>query len=327
MPPLHHRARLEMCLSGVRPDRTPVALWRHFPVDDQDPIRLAAATAVFQRTFDFDLVKVTPSSSFCIRGWGIRDEWRGEPEGTRAYIRRAVTTPEDWIRLATLSPTQAELGAQLECLRLLMREFSPDTPVIQTLFSPLAQAKNLAGPAELLAHLRKWPDAVHAGLRTITETTLRFLSETRKTGIDGIFYAVQHAQFGLLNDAEFHQFGSAYDLPILEAAQGLWLNMVHLHGKEIMFDAVAGYPCAVLNWHDRETEPGLKDALERFPGAVCGGLRQWDTMVLGTPETVRQEARQAIESAQGIRLILGTGCVTPTTAPYGNLLAARQAVE
>jgi uroporphyrinogen decarboxylase len=61
-----HRTRLETCLSGVRPDRTPVALWRHFPVDDQIPAGLAAATIDFQRTFDFDLVKVTPASSFCL---------------------------------------------------------------------------------------------------------------------------------------------------------------------------------------------------------------------------------------------------------------------
>jgi uroporphyrinogen decarboxylase len=212
---LTHRDRLETCLSGARPDRVPVALWRHFPVDDQDPARLAAATASFQNTFDFDLIKVTPSSSFCIRDWGVRDEWRGEPEGTRAYTRRAITRPEDWERLGVLTPTEGELGAQLECLRLLTGEFSPGTPVLQTIFSPLAQAKNLVGPTNLLVHLRLWPDAVHAGLRVIAETTQRFLDEARKTGIDGIFYAVQHAQYGLLNEAEFDQFGRAYDLPIL----------------------------------------------------------------------------------------------------------------
>jgi uroporphyrinogen decarboxylase len=198
---------------------------------------------------------------------------------------------------------------------------------VQTIFSPLAQAKNLVGPANLIAHLRQWPEAVHTGLRTITETTLRFLNEACKTGIAGIFYAVQHAQYGLLNEAEFGEFGRAYDLPILAAAQGLWLNIVHLHGEAVMFNPVSKYPCAVLNWHDRETQPGLSAALAAFPGPVCGGLRQWDSMVLGTPETIRQEARDAIESTQGLRLILGTGCVTPTTAPYGNLLAARRAVE
>ncbi len=83
---MNHRARIEACLSGAPMDRPPVALWRHFPVDDQSPATLAAATANFQRTYDFDLVKVTPSSSFCLRDWGIKDEWRGAPEGTREYV-------------------------------------------------------------------------------------------------------------------------------------------------------------------------------------------------------------------------------------------------
>ena len=59
MPKITHRQRLETCLTGQKPDRTPVALWRHFPVDDQTPEGLAAATLNFQSTFDFDLVKVT----------------------------------------------------------------------------------------------------------------------------------------------------------------------------------------------------------------------------------------------------------------------------
>ena len=55
--PVSHRQRLETCLSGEKPDRPPVALWRHFPVDDQTPDGLASATVKFQRDYDFDLVK------------------------------------------------------------------------------------------------------------------------------------------------------------------------------------------------------------------------------------------------------------------------------
>ena len=64
-----HRQRLETCLAGEKPDRTPVALWRHFPVDDQTPTGLAAATLKFQQDYDFDLVKVSPPSSFCLKDW------------------------------------------------------------------------------------------------------------------------------------------------------------------------------------------------------------------------------------------------------------------
>jgi uroporphyrinogen decarboxylase len=325
--PSRHRARLEACLGGQDVDRPPVALWRHFPVDDQSPDGLAAAVTAFQRTFDFDLIKVTPASSFCLKDWGVNDRWAGNPEGTRDYTQRVIKTPEDWDLLRPLDPAHGRLGEQITCLRLLVGEFSSEAPVIQTIFSPMSQAKNLAGPAELLIHLRCNPDLLHAGLRKITETTIRFVEEAVKTGIDGVFFAVQHGQYSLLSVDEFATFCRPYDLQVLEAARGLWLNMLHLHGEAVMFDQVVDYPVSIINWHDRQAPPTLAEAQSRFQGAVCGGLRQWETMVLSTPDQVRAEAQEAIQQTQGKRFILGTGCVLPTTAPLGNILAARQIVD
>jgi len=103
---------------------------------------------------------------------------------------------------------------------------------------------------------------------------------------------------------------------------------LHLHGRNVMFDLVLDYPVQAINWHDQETPPSLREALQRFPRALIGGLRQWETMVRGTPEQVRAEARAAFEQTDGgRRWVLGTGCVTPITAPWSNLWAAREAVE
>lgn len=322
-----HRSRLEACLAAEPLDRVPVALWRHFPVDDQTPEGLARATLAFQRQFDFDLVKVTPASSFCVKDWGAQDEWRGATEGTRDYIGAVIQRPEDWERLPLLDPRQGYLGAQLECLRILRQELEPETPVIQTIFSPLSQAKNLVGKGNLLVHLRRYPDALQAGLECIAETTRRYVEAVAETGISGIFYAVQFAQYGLASEDEFRRFGSVHDLKILEAAGGMWLKLLHLHGLDVMFDLLADYPVNIVNWHDQETAPSLAEGQRRFPGVVCGGLRRDETMVLGAPGQVRTEAQAAIQATGGRRFILGTGCVTPITAPYGNILAARQAVE
>jgi uroporphyrinogen decarboxylase len=242
-------------------------------------------------------------------------------------MQRVIHEPEDWTRLEPLSPTEGELGAQLACLRYIVQELGPETPVIQTIFSPLSQAKNLVGPEKLLVHLRQYPDAVHAGLQTLAETAIRFTEEAFKTGITGIFYAIQHAQYGLLSELEYQTFGKSYDLQCLQPAQDGWLNMVHLHGIDVMFNQVADLPIQILNWHDRETSPSLAEAHEQYSGVLCGGLRRIESMVLGRPETVTAEARDAIMATNGTRLILGTGCVTPITAPFGNLMAARQAVE
>ena len=321
------RERLAAAIAGEVVDRPPVALWRHFPVDDQQPESLAAATVSFQEDFDFDFVKVSPSSSFCLRDWGVEDEWRGSVEGTRDYTRRVIHEAEDWLRLRALPAGEGSLGNQLSCLSVLARQFGETVPYIQTIFSPLSQMKNLAGGELLTEHLHREPRSVEAALKTIAATTIAFIEEARRRGISGVFFAVQHATYRLLDRDAFRRFGETFDRQVLEAAQGLWLNVLHLHGSALMFDVAATYPVSVVNWHDREEPPSLEQGKRSVAGAVCGGLRRWETMVLGTPKTVVGEARQAIRSVNGRGLILGTGCVVPIVAPRANLKAARAAVE
>ncbi|MDY6873426.1 MAG: uroporphyrinogen decarboxylase family protein [Chloroflexota bacterium] len=322
-----HRHRLEITLSGEKPDRMPIALWRHFPMDDQDPDRQAKATLAYQNQFDLDLVKVSPSSSFCLREWGVKDIWEGKPEGSRTFTHRAIHKPEDWLKLKPQDPHKGTLGGQLKCLANLQEALDPNTPFIQTIFNPLSQVKNLVGREQTLIHMRKYPEALHAGLKTIMKTTLRFIEEAKKLGIAGLFYAIQHASYQLLTEEEYIEFGRAYDLPLLEAVDDLWLNMIHLHGSSVMFDLLSDYPVQVMNWHDRETPPTLAEGLKSFPGAVCGGISRIESMELGTPEMIRKEAEDAYRQTDGKRLILGTGCVIPVTTPFGNIIAAREAAE
>jgi uroporphyrinogen decarboxylase len=319
--------RLRATIRGEKTDRPPVALWRHFPVDDQDGEKLAAATIAYQRQFDFDFVKVSPSSSFCLRGWGAEDKWAGNPEGTREYTRRPIGEAQDWRGLKLLDPQEAGLREQLRCLEILSRQLKGEAPFIQTIFSPLSQAKNLAGEDRLLQHLHETPDAVRAGLEIITQTTIRFVEAARKYEIAGIFFAVQHASYRFFDEEGFRAFGEAYDERVLEAAGGLWLNVLHLHGDALIFRPAEHYPVQIVNWHDQECGPSLREGLARIKGAACGGLSRIEGLVLDSPSAVAAQAHQVLQETGGRRLVLGTGCVVPVVAPYGNVRALREAVE
>ena len=324
---LSSRERLQACIQNDPAlDRPPVALWRHFPVDDQSPETLAAAVVHFQRSYEFDLVKVTPASSFCLKDWGVEDVWEGHTEGTRRFTRRIIQAPQDWERLPVLDPSAPHLAGQLACLRLIRTELGPEVPILQTIFSPLAQAKNLAGGDRLITHIRLHPEAVMKGLATIAETTRRLVEAALGTGIDGVFYAIQHAQAGLLAFDEYKTIGLPNDLTSLEPARSLWCNLLHLHGLNVYFDLVTRslFPDTlfpIVNWHDRETSPSLKEAQQRFKGVVCGGVSQ-NTIVFGDSTQVREEAEDAIRQTKGRKFMLGTGCVVPVIAPHGNIMAA-----
>jgi uroporphyrinogen decarboxylase len=336
------RERLEATFAGKPTDRVAVALWRHFPGDDQRPADLAAATLIWQGQYDWDFIKVTPASSFCLVEWGAEDAWLGDNEGSREYTRRVIQQPGDWITLPVLDPragfepkarpepvegAPCGLGGQLHCLELIHEAVKEDTPFIQTVFSPLAQARNLAGEEQLLVHMRQAPELLHAGLETITQSTIRFVEACRSTGIAGIYYAVQLASYRSVSEAEYREFGEPYDRRILAAAEGYWFNLVHLHGPDVMFDLIAKYSAQALNWHDRETLPTLGKGQQQFRGAVSGGLEHWDDLLRGDPKRVQARVADAIEQTGGRRLIVSSGCVAPINAPFSNLRAVRTAVE
>lgn len=323
---MNKRQRLEAAIAGEPVDRLPVALWRHWPGDDQNAVALAAAHLKWQADYDWDLVKVGPASSYSVVDWGVRDQWEGHIEGTRKTTYLPVQSPADWGALRPLDPSRGMLAEQIEALRLVGEGLRGTTPFIATVFSPLSMAKHLAGNETLLSHLRRDPDTLRHGLEVITESILRFINAARAVGIDGIYYAVQHAAYPLLNRDEFAAFGRPYDLRVLEGAADLWCNIVHLHGKSVMFDMVADYPMAFLNWHDRDTGISLAEGLSGTAAAASGGVSQWTIHQEG-PEGTLAEVADARAQTGDRRLLLGTGCVIMTTTPLRNIRALREAAE
>ncbi len=308
-------------MRGEIADRPPVSLWRHFPVDDQTPEALAEAHLAFQSLYDFDLVKITPSSSYSVADWGIVDVWEGNTEGTRTYSRRVVHEPRDWAALEVLKPDAPHLASQLQCLRIVRSVLGSDTPVLLTVFNPLSQAKHLAGDGTLLEHLRTNPEMVRKGLDTIAQSTKLYISAVKAAGADGIFYAVQHAQAQLMSPAEFEAFSRADDIQLLRSAEDMWCNVLHVHGERVHFASICDYPASIVNWHDREFGPSMDQAGYMWGHSLCGGLSR-STLTFGSAQDVKDEADESMSGKHAARLLLSTGCVVPIIAPHGNLLAA-----
>lgn len=319
------RDRLAAALRGEATDRPLVALWRHFPTDDQDPEQLAQSAAAFQTQHDWDFLKLTPASSYTVEGWGCHVTYRGHPEGTSEILERPITQPRDWTRLDVLDPQNGALGRQLTTIRRTRELVGPDIPILETIFSPLSQAKYLIGGGLEIIHLRRHRTELQHALDIITETTKRYVQAALAAGADGIFYAVQHASAALLSETEYRTICRPLDLHILEAAQHATCTLLHLHGLNTYFELVADYPVHALNWHDRDTGPSLAEGARHFPGMVVGGLSQRD-LIEGTPHSIQTHAHEAIAQLGGRRLCLSTGCVMQTITPWGNIRALRDAV-
>ncbi len=326
MPGMTKSERLQAVLAGKAVDRMPVAFWRHWPIDDQNAEALARATLDYQRRFDWDFIKVTPSHTYCVEDYGAIHAYRGKPIGDRDHLTRVVKRVEDWDRIEPLDVHKGAYGRQLQCLRMVMEGRDANTPVIQTVFNPITMARFLADDVYIV-HLRQASDRVGRALAALTETCAAFSRAAIAEGADGIFLSTMGASYDVLSEEEYCRFGRPGDLAALEAARGGRVNILHLHGQYPMFRQVTDYPVHVLNWHDRTAGPSLAEAARLFPGALAGGVEQFSLLHFGTPVVVEAQVRDAIAQMEGRPLIVAAGCTYPLTVPDGNLLAARWAVE
>ena len=318
---MDHWARIEAAVAGRAVDRIPVALWRHFPHDDQDPGKLAARTLEWQRAWDFDLVKFMPSGTYGVEDWGAKTAYDGAANGARAITQTGIRDAADWRRLKPLDPAKGVLGEQNAALALAAKELGGAVPILQTVFSPLTSARKLRGEG-LLDDLRKDPESANAGLRTIAEVTIEFSLAALKAGAHGLFFATQLATTDVLSVSEYEKFGVSFDLMVLNAVKGKTrINMLHFHGRNVMFDLLADYPVEIVNWHDRLTAPTLAEGLAKVKGAVIGGVEESKFIVSASPAEVRAQVRDTIVQTGGRRTVIGPGCVVAVAAPEANIRA------
>jgi uroporphyrinogen decarboxylase len=316
-PPPRYRELLTAVLAGEPMPVCPVFAHRHHPAADQDGERLAEATLAWQARFDFDLVKLTPASTWHILDYGVEDA--PDPDdalGRRRITRRVVTAPEDWHRLPRLDPGR---GFVTEILRAaaLVRRALPGVPVVATVYGPVAQAAKLAEPDLLAVHVREAPEAVAAGLRTITANTVRVIRALADTGINGVFLAVQNASTGAFTADAYAGFGLPGDIACLEAMRELPFNILHLHGDGVHYGLFRDRLPALLHLEASPGNPAAETLLAG--GGLATGPSPWGVFSSGSAVEAFAEAEALLTRLKGPSFVLAPGCTLPVYTPEANI--------
>ena len=301
---MNREERIRAVLEGKQPDRVPVSVWMHLSEYDQDSRSLAEAMVAFNEKYDYDFIKMMPFGAYMTPDWGAKLKIFCDPYKEVEIIEPAITCPEDYEKLEVLAPTHGSWGRTLQIAQWTSKLIKPNTPYMQTIFSPATSLKKLAG-------------------------------------VSGFFFATQLANYDMLSDTLYAEFCKPYDLRVISSYnKETWFNVVHIHGKNIMFDTLEKYPLPILNWHDRQTEPDFKAAREKTNKVFMGGLKegpaivgtalQYDSIMSTegmTVENIKKHIHEAIEMAGGKGLIVAPGCVADPKSPEELLKAVRAAVE
>jgi uroporphyrinogen decarboxylase len=313
--------RLYGAMKNEAVDLTPVSLWLHFPNEDRTPEGLAKAELRFQKEFDVDLMKISPHGRYCVIDWGGKAGPVNPISGSTSTLKPVLNKPEDYTTLEKVDPLDGEFGRQIKAVELINQEIEGTVPSMMTVFTPLMVASNL--DPNLENHLREDPESVKTGLATITKVMTGFAKASIEAGANGIFLATKHCTSDQLDLNEFKAYGAAYDTQIIKHIKPKAKFIVlHLHGENLYFEyAAKNYDVEGINWHSQATPPSLQQATTLFPRALLGGIEEEETLRKGTPNQVKTQVREAINSVSTNQLIVSPGCVIPIDAPMENLHA------
>lgn len=325
--------RIKALLEGKRLDTPAMNLWKHFPPYDEDPRELVKKIIQFQDRFQWDFVKVTYQGLYSIQDWGSaikwpeRDnQWPNTCSGVGMVTDFGIKHDRDWTKLKVLPMDQGSMADTIAAARGVVEHFKGEAPVIVTIFNPLTTAAKMAGD-KMLVHMRRSPEEFHKGLEVICETTVRLVREVSAMGADGIFFASQLGTYDKMSVAEYEAFGRDYDLRVLEAAKGMWFNIMHMHGNAPMFGLMEQYPVQAINWHDQLVDISLADGRRISDKLLIGGVEEMKLLAEADDARMKEHFRHSIEQVPDGRLILAPGCCVPLYVPESRLAKAKEILK
>lgn len=327
---MQKRERLERAIAGETVDRAPVALWRHWPGDDQRYTDLARSTIDFQHEYNWDFVRVMPARAYQVVDYGVQDYWNGDARGRRKVSRRVVNRSLDWTEIRPLSPSRGSLLQQAQALRLVGQALQAEaTPVLQTVYSPLIQAQQMAGRTKVLRDIRVRPDRLRSGLNQLTEGAMRFLDTLKKApGVAGIFLVTEFASHEFMSEYEYRTTVLPHLRNILSSLPDhWWLNIAQVGGRSPMLSLFSDLPIQALNWETGIESDSLSSASGAFSFAACGGLHDEEHLLKGTPTLIHDAIRQALNQTEARGLIVSGSGDGRIDLPLSNMRAVRSGVE
>jgi len=315
------RERVAAALRLDRADRPPVGAWGHSYDREWSPADLTATTLAIARRCELDFVKLQVRATCFAEAFGA--EWRYSGSASSGPVMRQAGGEDvnAWRRIAGSEPERGVLSEQVGVIAAVAGELGPDTPCLQTVFSPGMVAWYLAGRdlGRLLGLLRDEPGLMAAGLRLIADTLAWFSRESLAAGAAGVFYAINPLADAVAVSPETYRAALLpHDHAALAGAQAGWFNMLHLCGPRLNTSLIAALRLHCVNWsiHD-EGNPGLAELRDRERVAVVGGLHREHPIRTGSVQAVREEAAAALRATGGRGHVLSPGCsVSPWPADH-----------
>jgi [methyl-Co(III) methanol-specific corrinoid protein]:coenzyme M methyltransferase len=204
-------------------------------------------------------------------------------------------------------------------------------------FSPFSQMMEMLDYTNGLMALLEDPGKVHAILERLTAGATHLATEHLENGADAVLISSAFTGAGMISREHYEAFEKPYVQRVIDGVKAVRGQdaVVYVHTCGAIGDRLDLMEQTHLDGIDTLDPPplgtvDLKRALEILGKRVFikGNMDPVNTVLEGTPDKVRQEARKRLEiAAPGGAYILSTACSVAPATPPENLMVLREVVE
>jgi uroporphyrinogen decarboxylase len=320
--------RIKTILEGNEPDRAAVSGWIHTPLLDRDTEKFVAFTIDFAEKNGWDVIKVMPNGYYFSEAYGADITFSNDATQWAGVIHKyPLEKPADVSNIPVLGADNDVFAREVAAVKAVKRHFGDTRVVLPTMFTPLTWIQEMSSstkPAFTQDLTRNHKDELHKGLRALVETCKKVIDAYIDAGADGIFYATQFAQDGLLTDESFAEFAEPYDIEVLDHIQGrTWFNMLHIHGTgNLLLDKFKSYPVQAWNWENvpegfsGESLPSVTKTRSLTNAVLVAGIDQHHDFNAANRNIVHERLTRRFEAIKhenggNNRFVFAPGCALP----------------
>lgn len=326
------KERVSAFLAGKPMDRVPAAplLLNHparvlgvpIKATNTDGKLLAKAHVAAYRRYGHDFITILTCTANISEAMGAKLIF---PEDDVAMIGEpGMKTLEEVDDLEPANPyTDGRLPLYLEATRLAVEEVGDEVFVCTLPAGPFTAAAQLRGTEDFMMETYKDPERIHKLLSVCTQSIINFIDAIVEAG--GVPVLAEPVGSGsLVSKKTFREFNQPCLKRISDHihAKGLPV-LAHICGnaKPIMEPWLESGPdlCSV----DWPTDLAWFSQTYGDKVAILGNVTPAETMLLGNPAQVIDEAKRCIDKAghNPKGFILGSGCEVPVNSPPENIQA------
>ncbi len=327
---MDHTDRLAALAEGIRGDRPPVSLWRHFYKDEDDLDKYVEAMVGWQRRYDWDFMKINPRASYHYEPWGVVMRPSPDRETKPQRVGFPIQKQHDWLKVTPITSSHPLFDFQLRAVSRIRRGIKPPFRITMTVFNPISILGDMVPSEEvLLTTMRQEPELLHSALRAVTSSFVALVHEFRNAGADGLFFATtQWASADRLTADELRTFAVPYDRQVWDAAGSDAFNILHICDRQIHLKEYRDFPAKLTNWDVAlPGNPTLMDGHVILNRPVLGGIHHETDLLRDTPEQTSERVRRLVDAHQDIPYSVGPGCAIPVNTHDDVVAAVRSAVN